>query len=55
MYVYMTDFLLQIFDRVKRTRPESFNKLVPIVGDISEEKLGIKPEDVETLKDKVSK
>ncbi|KAL0881181.1 hypothetical protein ABMA27_002293 [Loxostege sticticalis] len=43
-----------IFDRLRKTRPQVFNKIVPIIGDISEPKLGIKPKDEQTLKDEVS-
>ncbi|KAL0881184.1 hypothetical protein ABMA27_002295 [Loxostege sticticalis] len=43
-----------IFDKLKKTKPQVFNKLVPISGDICEPKLGIKLEDEQTLKDEVS-
>uniref|UniRef100_A0A2H1VMP7 Fatty acyl-CoA reductase n=1 Tax=Spodoptera frugiperda TaxID=7108 RepID=A0A2H1VMP7_SPOFR len=42
------------FTRLKRTDPECFKKLVPISGDIRLPKLGLKPEDEQTLVDNVS-
>ncbi|CAH0702219.1 unnamed protein product [Spodoptera exigua] len=44
----------QLFTRLKKTDPESFKKLVPISGDIRLPKLGLKPEDEQTLIDNVS-
>ncbi|KAH9635409.1 hypothetical protein HF086_006649, partial [Spodoptera exigua] len=42
-----------LFTRLKKTDPESFKKLVPISGDIRLPKLGLKPEDEQTLIDNV--
>nr|UEV87812.1 pheromone gland-specific fatty acyl reductase [Maruca vitrata] len=44
----------RIFDRVKKTNPNAFSKVIPIIGDISEPNLGIKPEDEQKLIDAVS-
>lgn len=41
----------KIFDRIRRECPEVLNKLHPIYGDSMELGLGIKPEDLELIKD----
>ncbi|CAH2077057.1 unnamed protein product, partial [Iphiclides podalirius] len=43
-----------LFSKLKAERPRDLNKIVPIMGDISSLKLGIKPEDEMTLIEKVS-
>ncbi|XP_075974623.1 putative fatty acyl-CoA reductase CG5065 [Anticarsia gemmatalis] len=43
-----------LFERIKQNCPENLEKVIPIVGDISQPSLGIKPEDEQTLIDKVS-
>lgn len=45
--------LLQLFDKLKQTRPGDLNKVIPIEGDIATSKLGIRPDDEQTLSDKV--
>nr|AGD98718.1 fatty-acyl-CoA reductase [Bicyclus anynana] len=43
-----------LFSRIKEEKPQAFEKIIPIVGDISEPQLGIKAEDEELLAEKVS-
>ncbi|CAH2108616.1 unnamed protein product [Euphydryas editha] len=42
------------FSRLRTERPQAFEKIVPIMGDIAEPRLGIKAEDEEILIKKVS-
>ncbi|KAG6458308.1 hypothetical protein O3G_MSEX010799, partial [Manduca sexta] len=42
------------FTRLKEERPEVIQKIIPILGDITAPKLGLKAEDEQTLIDKVS-
>ncbi|CAH0714670.1 unnamed protein product, partial [Brenthis ino] len=43
-----------LFTRLKNENPQALEKIIPIVGDISEPKLGLKPEDEQLLTDTVS-
>ncbi|XP_011859188.1 PREDICTED: fatty acyl-CoA reductase 1-like [Vollenhovia emeryi] len=43
-----------LFDRLRDERPSSFNKLIPISGDSSEEGLGLLPADRQTLIERVT-
>ncbi|CAH2108619.1 unnamed protein product [Euphydryas editha] len=43
-----------LFTRLRTERPQTFEKIVPIVGDIAEPRLGIKAEDEEILIKEVS-
>ncbi|XP_011875154.1 PREDICTED: fatty acyl-CoA reductase 1-like [Vollenhovia emeryi] len=43
-----------LFDRLRDERPSSFNKLIPIPGDSSEEGLGLSPADRQTLIERVT-
>jgi thioester reductase-like protein len=46
--------VLQIFDWLRKERPEALNKLVPVCGDITLHELGISPADQKILADSVS-
>jgi len=48
------DMLIQLFDVLRSQRPTSFDKIIPILGDISTENLGLLPADREILIDRVS-
>ncbi|XP_032525647.2 putative fatty acyl-CoA reductase CG5065 [Danaus plexippus] len=43
-----------LFESLRKERPQELNKIVPIVGDITEPELGISPADQEMLCQKVS-
>ncbi|XP_045768140.1 putative fatty acyl-CoA reductase CG5065 [Maniola jurtina] len=43
-----------LFSRLKEEKPQALDKIVPIVGDISEPQLGLKADDEELLVEKVS-
>ncbi|XP_028162032.1 putative fatty acyl-CoA reductase CG5065 isoform X1 [Ostrinia furnacalis] len=43
-----------IFGKVRNTKPQVFDKIVPIIGDICLPKLGISSKDEQTLRDQVS-
>ncbi|XP_034826751.1 putative fatty acyl-CoA reductase CG5065 [Maniola hyperantus] len=43
-----------LFSRLKEEKPKALDKIVPIVGDISEPQLGLKADDEELLVEKVS-
>jgi fatty acyl-CoA reductase len=45
---------LQIFDWLRKERPEALNKVVPVCGDITLHELGISPADQKILADSVS-
>jgi fatty acyl-CoA reductase len=45
---------LQIFDWLRKERPEALNKLVPVCGDITLHELGISQADQKILTDSVS-
>jgi fatty acyl-CoA reductase len=45
---------LQIFDWLRKERPEALNKLVPVCGDITLHELGISQADQKILADSVS-
>jgi thioester reductase-like protein len=45
---------LQIFDWLRKERPEALNKLVPVCGDITLHELGISQADQKILVDSVS-
>ncbi|XP_045485742.1 putative fatty acyl-CoA reductase CG5065 [Pieris rapae] len=47
-------FDVPLFDKLKQTRPGDLKKVIPIEGDITTSQLGLKPDDKETLADKVS-
>ncbi|XP_041986255.1 putative fatty acyl-CoA reductase CG5065 [Aricia agestis] len=47
-------FSEQLFSRLREHNPSALDKIVPIVGDISEPNLGLKPSDEQLLIDKVS-
>ncbi|XP_041984031.1 putative fatty acyl-CoA reductase CG5065 [Aricia agestis] len=47
-------FSLPIFTKLKETRPEDFNKLIPVYGDLLEDRLGIKATDQKLLEENVS-
>lgn len=51
--VLIKEFLPQLFLRLKEENPQAFEKIIPIVGDISEPQLGLKAEDEELLSEKV--
>lgn len=38
-------FNLQLFDKIRRERPADLQKIVPIIGDVTEPELGIGPAD----------
>jgi nucleoside-diphosphate-sugar epimerase len=46
--------VLQIFDWLRKERPEALNKLVPVCGDISLNELGLSQADQKILADSVS-
>lgn len=43
----------QVFDRIRNKNPDILNKLKCIAGDINQNNLGLKEEDVKTLADNV--
>jgi fatty acyl-CoA reductase len=45
---------VQIFDWLRKERPEALNKLVPVCGDIMLHELGISQSDQKILADRVS-
>lgn len=47
-------FLLQLFDKLRNERPSSFEKLVPVAGNVATEGLGLLPADRQILIDRVS-
>ncbi len=47
-------FIVQCFDTVRESFPEALEKVVPIMGDISEPGLGIGEENVKLLTDNVA-
>lgn len=46
--------IFQLFDRVRKERPSSFEKVIPVNGDISAEGLGLSPDDRQMLIERVS-
>jgi len=46
--------LIQLFDVLRSQRPTSFDKVIPIFGNIATENLGLLPADREILIDRVS-
>ncbi|XP_076245982.1 uncharacterized protein LOC143186295 [Calliopsis andreniformis] len=45
---------LPLFDKVRELHPSNFEKLIPILGDVSEKELGLQEIDRQTLIDRVS-
>ena len=52
--MFHTKFLSQqLFETLRKERPQELNKIIPIVGDITEPELGISPPDQAMLCQKV--
>jgi fatty acyl-CoA reductase len=47
-------FLLQLFHRLRKEKPDVLNKVVPVHGDITLQDLGLTPEAKSRLQDEVS-
>lgn len=45
--------VFQVYTRIKETNPESFDKVVPVRGDITLPQLGVSPDDQQMLIDQV--
>ena len=41
-----------MFDVLRKQQPDFKNKVIPIIGELTEERLGISDEDYQTLADK---
>lgn len=41
--------LLQLFDKLRKERPHELNKIIPILGDVTEPELGISQSDQNLL------
>ena len=58
MYVYKSDILLswinlQVFDKVREAAVDFKSKVVPVMGDIAEDNLGLSEEDWEMLQENI--
>lgn len=54
IFLIIVLFTFQLFDKLRNEQPSRFDKLIPVLGNVSYENLGLQPVDRQVLVEKVS-